>query len=171
MSVKPHNWSLSCSNWYEYSSKKEVLTTTYMYRVPSNFQSTFPLFCCTWTLNSKLGSDQVLWSLLEREETVFPRRISDLPKVTKLGSNRSESKNRIRPLDADHMFLHFSVALDSPPFFCHLPSFWGPGMIFHSTWSCAGHIPISPLIWREVWLQLLHFLISFLWSTFFFYVI
>lgn len=50
-------------------------------------------------------------------------------------------------------------------------AFWDPGMTYCCTVFYTPHIPVSPLVQREVQFQLLHFATGFLLPDFFFYII
>lgn len=109
-------------------TEKEILAITYMYMVTSNFQSTLKALTLHLTLKEQSGN-RCSDHYLREKKTAFPRR-SDLVKVTKLGSNRIGSRNRICLEDADQVFPHFSNSLDSLFFYsANSQAFWVPGMI------------------------------------------
>lgn len=132
-------------------TEKEIWAITYMYMVTSNFQSTLKALMLHLTLKEQSGN-RCSDHYLREKKTAFPRRRSDLAKVTKLGSNRIGSRNRICLLDADQVFPHFSNSLDSLFFYsANSQAFGVPGMIVWSAQSCTCHTSrFSPGLERSV---------------------
>lgn len=128
--------------------QKEILATTSMYTIPSNFQSNIPALTLHMTFKQQSRgrySDQYL----KGEKTAFSRRVSDLPRVTKIGREvEAELKSAFWMLT---MFLPFSTTLDLPLFYSANPqAFRGPRMLFCSILSCTGtHSHFSPSLGRS----------------------